>query len=183
MFCKITKSIVEKSVILYAFMKNVFCKIIGSIKFWYFRFICAFLWLFVLSLFSYVDLVIFMLYDSGHSLSIKILNEEIVNEMRDIKMIFVNIGLIGMAYFDNILSSELANKPNKYYGTFSQGIALFFSILLAMYLTLLSEVAGTSELGFRCEHLPIILFLSYLLCLLYYKMKSLDINHSNGTEY
>lgn len=139
------------------------------------RFFCALLWLVILSSFSFFDLINFMIHTSEHSISM-----EIVREMQNLKMIVANIGLIGMAYVDNVLSSMLANKGKE---SWTQKIVMLCSIVLAIYLSLMSQGVDINNPDFRWKNLPVVLFSIYMVCLLIYKMQSLEVVHSKGKSF
>lgn len=139
------------------------------------RFLCALLWLAVLCSFSFYDLINFVIHDSDHTISM-----EIVKEMQSLKMILANVGLIGMVYVDNMFLSMLTKKGNE---SWCQKFVLLCSIIVAIYLSLVSQGVDINDSGFRWENMPVVLFVIYLLTLLIYKMQSFEIVHSKGKSF
>ena len=139
------------------------------------RFVGALLWLAFLCAFSFYDLFDFMIHTSDHSISM-----EIVNEMQELKMIVANVGLIGMAYLDNMLSSMMTGKNNE---SLCQKLVMLVSIVVAIYLSLMSQGVDITKPNLRWENLPLILFVVFLCSLLIYKMQSLEVVHSEGKSF
>lgn len=139
------------------------------------RFLCAAFWIVILCSFSFFDLINFIIHTSEHSISM-----EIIKEMKNFNMIVSTIGLIGMVYFDNILSSMLTKKSAE---SNAQKIILLVSVVIILYLAVISQTINLEKPNLRWESMPIVLFLAYLLSLLIYKMQSLEVVHSNGKAF
>lgn len=60
---------------------------------------------------------------------------------------------------------------------------MLVSIIVAIYLSLMSQGVDIAKPNLRWENLPLVLFVVYLCSLLIYKMQSLEVVHSNGKSF
>lgn len=123
----------------------------------------------ILCCFSYSGLLLFIVSDNTETFE-----SFFIRANSDTTMILTNVGLIGMLYVDNLIIRMFTKSPGK---TSVLGSCLILNIIVAIFLTILSQKIVNNEFipadWFRISYL----FYIFIIGLVVYKAESLEIQH------
>ena len=134
------------------------------------RYFCSLFWIVVLCCFSYSELLIYMISESEQTFE-----EFFIESNSKLSMILVNVGVIGMLYVDNAITTFCTKRVSKHSSVLE--CCFVIGVILAIFMTVLSQMVVAKELDLNQWMKISYLFYIFIGCLIVYKANSLEIPH------